>query len=224
MAIFKENLTSKILQENSLMVLNSFNVEKKVLEIGRGNGNITKHLLKNQKQNNSFFCSDISPESIEIFKNSIFENTVEIKCGKFFDPWRKEKPFDIIISDVSSISEPIALASPWYKGIVSNCGEDGLNNINIILNDIDEYLSSNGIFILPIISLCNLEELDNKLKQNFISIKYTDKVFWPMPDFFKNQLSLFENLIKKKEINLQYKFGSYYAFTSAAICSNDSHG
>ena len=28
MAIFKENLTSKILQENSLMVLNSFNVEK----------------------------------------------------------------------------------------------------------------------------------------------------------------------------------------------------
>ena len=50
MAIFKENLTSKILQENSLMVLNSFNVEKKVLEIGCGNGNITKHLLKNQKQ------------------------------------------------------------------------------------------------------------------------------------------------------------------------------
>ena len=221
MAIFKENLTSKILQKHSLMILNSFTDEKKVLEIGCGDGNITRYLLRNQKKNNKFFCSDISSESVEIFKNSISENSIKIKCGKFFDPWKNEKPFDLIISDVSSVSEPIALASPWYEGVVSNCGDDGLKNINIILKDIKKYLSLKGLFILPIISLCNLQKLDFQLKKIFTSVKYTDKVFWPMPDFFKNQISLFEKLIIKRNISLQYKFGSYYAFTSSAICSNN---
>ena len=52
MTIFKENLTSKLLQENSIKVLNLKN-NNYVLELGCGNGNITKYLIEHQKYNNS---------------------------------------------------------------------------------------------------------------------------------------------------------------------------
>ena len=49
MNIFKENLTSKLIRESSIIILNSGNKKNKhVLELGCGNGNITKFLIKNQ--------------------------------------------------------------------------------------------------------------------------------------------------------------------------------
>ena len=40
-----------------------------------------------------------------------------------------------------------------------------------------------------------------------------------MPKFFNENLKTFQALIDKKIIHLDYKFGSYYAFTYTAICS-----
>ncbi len=44
MAIFKENLTSKILQEISSKIINKSKRSLSILEVGCGNGNITKFL------------------------------------------------------------------------------------------------------------------------------------------------------------------------------------
>ena len=40
-----------------------------------------------------------------------------------------------------------------------------------------------------------------------------------MPDFFKENLDAFQVLIDEKKIYLDYKFGSYYAFTHLAVCN-----
>ena len=50
MSIFKENLTSKLLQEASIKIVNKQNSISKILELGCGDGNISKYLLKNQKR------------------------------------------------------------------------------------------------------------------------------------------------------------------------------
>jgi methylase of polypeptide subunit release factors len=219
MAIFKENLTSKILQEESLKILNSFSKNIKVLEIGCGNGNITLFLEKNANKH-FFYLSDVSLEAINVLKKNLSRKKIIAKNGKFFEPWFDERPFDLIISDISSINQSIADKSPWYNGVVSNCGEDGLNNIKILLKDLPNYLSKTGVFILPVISLCNLEKLDTCLKNSFKTVTYTKKIYWPMPEFYKENLDFFNLKVNKENITLDYKFGSFYAYTFSAICSN----
>ena len=54
MAIFKKNLTSKILKESSLELIRKEKKIKKILEIGCGDANITEELIKNFK-NKKFF-------------------------------------------------------------------------------------------------------------------------------------------------------------------------
>lgn len=220
MTIFKENLTSKILQEETLALLNNFNSKKKILEIGCGNGNITRYLQKNQKFKNKFFCSDISPEATKFLRENFNYSDIEVLDGYLFDPWKNKKDyFDIIISDVSSISEPIAKKSDWYKGVVSDCGIDGLKNVNIILSEISNYLKKDGYFLLPAISLSDIDKLKDHLNKKFKEVLFTKKIYWPIPDFFKANLDVFQGLMDEKKIFVDYKFGSYYAFTHLAVCN-----
>ena len=208
MAIFKENLTSKLIQENSIKILNSGNMyPKSVLELGCGDANITKFLIDNQKNENNFYCSDISEEAFDHINKTNNYPRLTLKHGFIFEPWRAENlKFDIIISDVSSISEPIAKKSPWYDGVVSNCGLDGLKNINIILNEISNYLKNDGYFLLPVISLSDVKKLKSELNKLFKEVSFTKLTYWPMPNFFKENYNIFEELINKKLIYLDYKF------------------
>ena len=220
MAIFKKNLTSKILSGEAIKVLNSSDQkEKKILEIGCGDGNITQFLIDNQLGNNQFYCSDISEEAIDSAKKNIVYDKINLKAGAFFDPWKNfHQSFDLVITDVSSISEPVADKSDWYNGVTSDCGENGLKNVKIILDDVNFFLNKDGYFILPVISLCRLDELYELLKKKFNFVSYSEKVEWPLPEFFKKNIHKFDHLIKKKIISVEYKFGAYLAFTKVAIC------
>ena len=217
MAIFKENLTSKVLQTNSLLILNK-NFKKKidVLEIGCGNGNITKFLIKNQKKKNFFYLSDISKEAIREAKKKIKYKNTFFKVGSYFKPWSRK--FDLIISDVSSINDYVAKKSDWYNGVVCDSGQDGLKNIEKILVDVENYLNPKSIFILPIISLCNEKKLISLLKKKFKKVSFSKKILWPLPNFFNENLKDFKKLKKKKKINFISKYSLNIAYTYSAVC------
>jgi len=70
MSVFKENLTSQLIKENALKIINKKKISLKILELGCGNGNISKYLLQNQKRDkkNEYFASDISKEAISMAK------------------------------------------------------------------------------------------------------------------------------------------------------------
>jgi len=214
--IFKENLTSKLLQKHSLkIIIKSKN--KNICEIGCGDGNISNYLIKNSKEVNFFHLSDISSLAVEYAQKKIKNKNVEFKIGDLFKPWG-DKKFDIIISDVSSLSQMIAERSPWYQGVNSNCGKDGLKNVQKILKNIKNNLKKNGTFIIPLISLSNTDKLRNILKSKFQTIKETERIYWPIPMFFKQNIKEFNELMKKKIIYFENKFGQYIAYTSVAIC------
>jgi methylase of polypeptide subunit release factors len=216
MGIFKQNLTSKLLREASIKIVNKQNSISKILELGCGDGNISKYLLKNQKKKNIFCASDISNKAIKVAKKK-FKQKINFKTGDLFNPWKSEK-FKIIISDVSSINDEIAILSDWYKNIKCSSGQDGLNNIKNILTKIDGYAEKNYYFILPIISLCNTYKLVNLLKKKFKKVSFTKKKEWPLPPFFKKNISKFKILKKQKKIEFKEKFGMYIAYTRVAIC------
>jgi len=215
-SIFKENLTSKLLQKQSFNVLKHIQ-NKKICEIGCGDGNISNYLIKNIKKKNMFHLSDISSLAVKRAQKKINYDNVEYKIGDLFKPWKKKK-FDIIISDVSSLNQTIAEKSPWYKGVESNCGQDGLKNVKKIIKALDNSLKKNGTLIIPMISLSNTEKLRKLLKYKFKIFKETEKVYWPIPNFFKKNIILFNKLLKKKEVYFENKFGRYIAYTSVAIC------
>ena len=216
MSIFKENLTSKLLQEASIKIVNKKNSISKILELGCGDGNISKYLFRNQNQKNIICASDISKKAIKVAKKK-FEQKINFKSGDLFDPWKGQK-FNIIISDVSCINDQVALLSPWYKNIKCSCGQDGLSNIKKILINIDKYAEKNCLFILPIISLCNTSKLINLLRVKFKKVLLTKKKQWPLPEFFLKNIKKFKILKKKKKIEFVEKFGIYIAYTKVAIC------
>lgn len=216
MSIFKENLTSKLLQETSIKIVNKHNSILKILELGCGDGNISKYLFKNQKKKNILSASDISKKAVKVAKQK-FEKKIYFKTGDLFSPWKSQK-FNIIISDVSSINDQVALLSPWYKNIKCSCGQDGLNNIKNILVSIDKHAEKNCSFILPIISLCNTSKLYNLLKGKFKKVLLTKKKEWPLPKFFIKNIKEFKILKRQKKIEFREKFGIYIAYTRVAIC------
>ena len=77
---------------------------------------------------------------------------IEFKTGDLFKSWPNKK-FDIMISDVSSLNQSVAEKSPWYQGIDSNCGKDGLKYVKKIIKKLNHYLKKDGVFIIPIISI-----------------------------------------------------------------------
>ena len=218
MPVFKENLTSKILQENSLAIIQKYKKKLKILELGCGDGNISSFIIKKSKTNHNYHLSDISNEAITEARKKINFKNVIFKKGEILKPWSNFK-FDIIISDISSINDDVAIKSNWYKGIICNSGEDGLKNIKKLLNNINYNLNFNGTLILPIISLSNEKKFHKILNKKFKKIIFTEKILWPLPAFFKKNIKNFSKLKERGDINYFNKFGKFIAYTYVAICS-----
>jgi methylase of polypeptide subunit release factors len=217
MGIFKKNLTSQLVREAALKIINKKKSSLTILELGCGDGNISKYLLEKQKEKkrNKFYASDISKESIIVAKKN--QTEINYKNGNLFEPWQGQK-FNIIISDVSSINDKVAQLSPWYKNVVCDSGDDGLKNIITIINTISKYSEKEAVFILPIISLCNTKKLNKLLKKKFKNIFLTKKTEWPLPSFFLKNIKKFKILKKQKRIEFEEKFGFCIAYTRVAIC------
>ena len=216
MTVFKENLTSKLLQESAIKIINNKKKILKILELGCGDGNISKYLFNHQNKKNFFFASDISKEAIVLAKKN-YKSKIIFKNGNLFDPWKGEK-FDIIISDVSSINDRVAASSPWYKSIVCESGKDGLKNINKIIKNIRKHLEKNSLFIIPLISLCDTKKLNLLLQKKFKKVTLTKKTSWPLPPFFAKDLENFRILKRNNHIDFEEKFGMCIAYTRVAIC------
>ena len=157
--------------------------------------------------------------SIKHAKKKKKYDKIRFKIGDLLKPWKKEK-FDIIISDVSSLAQHVCNKSPWYKGVKTNCGTNGLKNVEKIIHNIEKNLKNNGVFIIPLISLSDTKNLKKMIKLKFKIFEETKKVFWPIPKFFKENIVLFDKLLKKEIIYYESKFGIYLAYTSVAICRN----
>lgn len=218
MAVFKPNLTSELIRIEAQKILLKKKRKKKILEIGCGNGNISKFLIEKQKKiKHDFFLSDISLSAVKAAKKNINNKNITIKKGNLYKPWKNQK-FDIIISDVSSISEDVSKDSDWYNSIVNKSGKNGLKNILNIMKETHIYLNKNGIFLFPIISLSKITELEKLCQEIFSDFKKTKKVFWPLPDFFKKNIKKYQKLKNKKYIYFESKYGIYIAFTQIGVC------
>ena len=122
-----------------------------------------------------------------------------------FDNFNNEK-FDVIINDISGISEDVAKISPWFKNVPCSSGVNGTDLTIKFLKDYKFFLKKRGVVFFPIISLCNEKKIFNFLNKSNINFEVLSKNNWPLPREMEKHKKKLINLKKKKIISFEEKF------------------
>ena len=216
--VFNPTATTSFLFRDATKIINK---KMDILDLGCGSGVIGILINKLQKKKTKIYASDLSNEAINCAKKNfkMHKCNFELKKGSLFSPWR-EKKFDLIINDVSGISETLAKKSSWFKNVPCKTGADGTELTLKIIKSSDSYLNNKGGIIFPIISLSNSQKIFRSLKKNFKFIKVISNNFWFLPDEFKkNEKKLYE-MKRKKLIDFEIKFGKIICSTKIIYAKN----
>jgi hypothetical protein len=213
--VFNPNLTTELLIN---AVKKAISKPKKMLDLGCGTGIVGLSLWLEGLVKEPIYASDSSSPSVfcsqENFK--CYECKAKVRCGGLFDPWDDEK-FDVIVDDISGISQDIASISPWFDGVPCDTGSDGTSLIFNILNNASKYLLENGSIFFPVLSLSNVDLIINVAKENFYSVELLERREWPLPKELESHMPLLKKLSQKGSIKLEERFGMVVCYTEVYI-------
>jgi len=146
--------------------------------------------------------------SDEAIKKDIDDNMTTIKENSI-----KINKFDLIINDVSGISDKLISISSWFKNIPCNSGSDGTDLTIEVLKNFRLHLNKKGRMYFPVISLSNEKKIFRYLNRNKIKYKIVSENDWPLPKELYKSLNLLKKLKSKNYINFKKKFNILIAST-----------
>ena len=182
-----------------------------VLDLGCGCGVIGIE-LKLYKQNINIHFSDISQSAIHTAERNlnILDIAGQIRQSNLLDAWDGMK-FDMIVDDVSGITEKIAEQTPWFDNVPCNTGASGLDLTEEVIIKSESFLKDDGCLILPYISLSSRKVFNNILqKYNHELISHKE---WPLPPELVKFKEKLIHLHNSDLIDIKQKFGMLIAYT-----------
>tara|TARA_Y100001968_G_C19428310_1_gene755633 strand:- start:1935 stop:2657 length:723 start_codon:yes stop_codon:yes gene_type:complete len=185
----------------------------KLLDLGCGNGIVGITLSKLNKAEN-IFCSDISKEAVRVANENISLNSCLGKAiySDIFSGL-KGNIFNIIVNDISGISEDIASLSSWFDNVPCDSGKDGCKNIEKVLIQSKKFLADKGKLYFPVLNLSDTKKILDIAKKQYISVKLISHDEWFLPDdLAKHRLQLI-SLKKAGFIDYCEKFGKVICWT-----------
>jgi len=222
---FEPNLTSLLLR-NAVTI---HNIEgKAILDLGCGCGAVGLSLMG--KNPSSIVLSDISSGAMEdcqvnIQNMSLTENNpniVAIKSNGFES--LNNNVYDLIIDDISGISEDVAKISPWFENAPCDSGKDGLKLFRSVITNAKDYLAEGGVLFAPLISLSNIHLAHQFLKETLTDYQTIIRKEWFLPDIMGiNHKEILANLIESGDITLDYKYGKFIAWTEVIVLSREAY-
>ena len=144
--VFKPNLTTELLiKAVSSKVMSS----SKVLELGCGTGIVGLALNAEGIVAQPIYASDLSEAATNCSKSNFskYGCDAEVRNGSLFDPWA-EYQFDVVVDDISGISEEVAKISPWFQGVPCQTGKNGTNLTIEIIEKASKYLSAKCFLLI----------------------------------------------------------------------------
>jgi methylase of polypeptide subunit release factors len=190
--------------------------KQKILDLGCGGGVVT-YFLYNRNLYQDFYLSDISSLAIIRAKANLKKKINGTFCkGSLFKPWSGKK-FDLIINDVSGVSSEIVKMSRWFNYAPSDKTKSGIGLLKKVILQCKNYLYSNSLIILPIISLSNVISAKNFIKKKLHVVKIK-KFYWPMPEYLIKKIDIMEKLKKKGFIDFEKKYGTLICYTLILVC------
>lgn len=203
--VFKPTATTTFLLKDASKLVNK---SKDILDLGCGSGVIGVFVNRLNKNKNKIFASDVSVDAVDCARKNFekYRCNYELKKGSLFSPW-KNKKFDLIINDVSGISEKLAKNSSWFKNVPCKTGADGTALTLKIISSSNKYLNKGGGIIFPIISLSNTKKIEYLLKKKFKKIKIMSNNYWFLPNELNKNTNKLIEMKKKNLINFEIKYG-----------------
>ena len=131
-SVFKPTATTSFLFRDAAKFINK---KMDILDLGCGSGVIAILANKLQQNKKKIYASDISSKAIQYAKKNLdmHKCNFELKKGSLFKPWNNKK-FDLIINDVSGISETLAKKSTWFRNVPCRTGLDGTDLTLKVIN------------------------------------------------------------------------------------------
>ena len=207
---FTPNLTSELIY---LAAKKFINENDNVLDLGCGSGAVGLSLLKDFQKFN-LTLSDLSKGALQDVNQNALKNELKAKIIQSNVFENIDDKYDLIIDDISGISEKIADISEWFLNAPCDSGIDGLDLFEIVIRESTNFLKPNGIMIFPILSLSNVtkaKEIINKYYASYLSL---EKKNWFLPDeIYLNHFAQLEKLKENGHINFENKFGKIIAYT-----------
>lgn len=204
---FEPNLTTKIFADAVIKKLQDDSQSINILELGCGSGILTiilSHFFRRNYHLSDIDFRAISTAAINLRKYSISANLIQ---SNGIDKWGSNK-FDIIINDISGISEDIAKVSTWFKDAPSNTGRSGVELTKKILLDAKKNLRhKNSEIFFPAISLSNTESLLSYARSHYRFVEKRAAQSWPLPKDLEIHKNLLESLKETEDVNFEEKFG-----------------
>jgi len=213
--VFTPNTTSELLIS---AVNKTISKPVKMLDLGCGTGVVGLSLWLEGLVTEPMFASDLSVPSVSCSQENFnrYRCKADIRCGSLFEPWSNEK-FDVIVDDISGISQDVASVSPWFGGVPCDTGSDGTSLILDILRNASRHLLEGGNFFFPVLSLSNVDELLKAAKDNFNSVKLIERKEWPLPKELKSHMPLLQKLSANGAIKLEERFGMFLCYTEVYL-------
>ena len=213
--IFESNLTTRLLIEGCKKIIKK---NYKILDLGCGSGVISNYFFK-KKIINKIYSSDISKEAVDCARYNAqhIGASYDIRLVALLDKWEGNK-FDLIINDISGISNKMNSLTNWYNSAPNESGVDGTNFTLKILKKYRNYLKKNGKLIFPIIGLSNKKKIFQFMKKQSIKYKMIASQDWPLPKELYKRKVLLNKLKKKNIINYDERFNILITNTEIFCC------
>ena len=213
--VFDPNTTTELLISAAKRTVSK---STKVLDLGCGTGVVGLSLWLDGLAKEPIYASDLSEPSVSCSRENFkkYECKADVRCGALFDPWKNEK-FDVIMDDISGISQNIASISPWFNGVPCDTGDSGTDLILSILRNAPKHLSEDGYFFFPVLSLSNVDAILKSAKENFVTVELIERQEWPLPKELEEHMPLLKNLSTEGSIRLEERFGMVLCYTEVYL-------
>ena len=153
-----------------------------VFDIGSGVGPLAIWAALEPSRN--VYAVEIVQKQYELLKRNMYLNKVENKVkpcqGSLFDPIPEGIKADVIIGDVSGISEGPSKVLGWYPQDIPTGGRNGTDVIIPLLEKAGDFLKENGRLYFPIGSLSDYEEIERIAESKFEKLLVKESPNFPL--------------------------------------------
>ena len=227
--LFRPTLTTTILTDQ----LDAASVrDRTILDLGSGIGPIAIGLAMSGAEH--VYATDVMPEACELAMANADLNGVGDRItfmhGNLFEPLGDLR-FDVIVDDVSAVTEDVARLSRWFPRGVPSGGEDGTVNTVEMLLASKRYLKPGGFLLFPVLSLSRQARIIEVARQVYGErlVRVASRRI-PFSADLKNNLSELQHLRSQGLIEFwharnrpYWRLEIYRAYADGAPLSRDDH-
>ncbi|QFY44493.1 methyltransferase [Candidatus Methylospira mobilis] len=216
--VFTPNMTTSLLIQ---AVGSTVGEPVDLLDLGCGTGVVGVALYQQGLIKTKVSASDLSEAAVKCSRDNFerYACPAEVRCGTLFEPWVGMK-FEVIVDDISGISQSVADVSPWFQGVPCETGEDGVDLVAEIIRSAPQYLKEGGRFFFPVLSLSSVDRILQVARETFFTVEKVGRREWPLPAELKAHLPLLRKLGAEGAISLEERFGMVVCYTETYLAMN----